>query len=59
MNAVLVVIVDIMTKLGTIVEKMAKEREVQMVVKAEMVVQAVTAVPIDHSRKGFEIYTLK
>ena len=50
-----VVIVVMVTKLGTIVEKTEKERKVQMAVEGEMVVQAVTAVSMDHLRKGFKI----
>ena len=52
---VLVVIVVTVTKLGTIVEKTEKERKVQMAVEGEMVVQAVTAVIMDHLRKGLNI----
>ena len=56
---VLVVIVDTVTKLGTIVEKTEKERKVQMAVEGVMVVKAVTAVIMDHSRKGFEMHPSK
>ena len=36
-----------------------KERKVQMAVEGEMVVQAVTVVIMDHSRKGFEMHPSK
>ena len=59
MNVKLVVIVNTVTKLVTIVERTEKERKVQMAVQGVMVVQAVTAVIMDHSRKGFEMHPSK